>query len=214
MRLLNRPRDALLALCFSLLILLCGNYSAQAAVWTYKITGSESVIDASKTSAVVNVTSNEIVLPKSAPTAAAFDGETLDYVVLTPNKLIRYSFDGSAMVENTIASIPNLSNPVAAFTSSPYPDAIVATSTEVTHYSFSTSMSPAYTVSGLTGVVSVGSRGVDMAVLSQDGLKHYGYTGTEAAQINSLSIPAGLTNPLDFALFPNSYDCVVLENNQ
>jgi hypothetical protein len=214
LRLLKRPRDALLIISFTFLILL-GSGHAQAAVWNYKITASESVIDTSKTSAVVDTAANEITLPKTSPSAVAFDGEYLDYVALTPNKLIRYSFDGTTMVENTIASVPGLSNPVAAFTSSPYPDAIVATETGVTHYSFSGSMSPAYTVSGLTGVLAVGSRGVDMGVLSDDNtLKYYAYTGTDAAQVNSLSITSGISNPLDFALFPETYDCVVLEKNQ
>ncbi|NPV30778.1 MAG: hypothetical protein HPY58_14270 [Firmicutes bacterium] len=191
-----------------------------AASWGYKITVSDtpSTIDFTKTSAVVDTTLNEIRLPKYAPKIAAFwNDEYLDYVVLTPTKLIHYSFDGSQMVENAILNVSGLSNPLAAFTSSPYPDVIVATSTQVTHYSFDgTGMfsNPALSVSGLTGVVSVGARDVDVATLAQGQVRYFGWTGTEMAEIPALSVTSGLNNPIDFALFPDNYDMVILEPNQ
>ena len=194
--------------------------AAYAATWEYRISATDtpSTIDASATSAVVDTRQYEIRLPRHAPKVAAFWGKDyLDYVVLAPTKLIHYSFDGSQVVENTVLNVLNLSNPLAAFTSEPYPDAMVATSTQVTHYSFDGSgmfANPALSVSGLTGVVSVGTRSLDKAALAGSQLRYFGWTGSDMAEIPALSVTSGLTNPLDFALFPDTYDCAVLEKDR
>lgn len=219
------PRGVRRVLALSLLLLaallyLCFASTAWAASWGWKITASDtpSTVDFTKTSAVVDTSLNEVRLPKYAPKVAAFWGEDyLDYVVLTPTKLIHYSFDGTQMVEVSVLDVTGLSNPVAAFTSSPYPDVVVATSTQVTHYSFDgTGMfsNPALSVSGLSGVVSVGTRGFDVAALAGGQLRYFGWTGSEMAEVPALSVTSGLNNPLDFALFPDTYDCVVLEKDR
>ncbi|NSW82717.1 MAG: hypothetical protein HPY90_05490 [Syntrophothermus sp.] len=183
--------------------------------WSYGVTTTDTptMIDTSKTSAVIDTTNNEIILPRSAPKTASFTDESMDYVVLSPTKIIHYSFNGSTVQENTILSV-SVTNPVAGIASAPYPDVIVANGTTVTHYSFTGSSmvsNPVLTVSGMIGIVSIGSRDMDIGVLDQGQVKYYASTGSSMAQVSALSITSGLTNPIDFALSQDSYDAVVLE---
>ncbi|MDI6908020.1 MAG: hypothetical protein QMC81_11125 [Thermoanaerobacterales bacterium] len=196
--------------------------SAHAASWEYRITETDTptTIDQAATTAVVDTQAHEIRLPKGAPKAAAFWGnEALDYIVMAPDGVKHFSWDGTQMVENTVVSVPGITNPLAAFTSSPYPDVIVADGdrNQVTHYSFTGSEmveNLALSVAGLTGVVAVGSRDVDLAALADGKLEYYGWDGSTMVQIPALSVQSGLTNPIDFALFPGSYDFIVLDGNQ
>ncbi|NSW84001.1 MAG: hypothetical protein HPY90_12150 [Syntrophothermus sp.] len=190
--------------------------TAEAASWSAYIKSSETVIDTAKTSAVVDTANSEIRLPRAAPKSADFEkNDGYDYLVLTPTELKRFSWTGSATTENTVIKISGLSNPVAAVSSSPYPDAVVATPTGITHYSFTgSSMAPAWSVTGLSGVVSIGSREQDIAVLANGQIRYYGFSGSGSIEIPTLSITSGLTNPIDFALNQFSYDCVVLEGDQ
>jgi hypothetical protein len=199
--------------------LLVAGRPACAASWEYRITERDTpkVIDRSNTTAVVDTARNEIRLPAEGVLAAAFwDSEHLDYLVLTGNSLVHYSFDGTRMVPVAELSVGDLSNPVSAFTSA-FPDVVVATPTGVTHYSFDgTGMrsNPALSVSGLSGVVSVGTRGSDIAVLAEDQVRYFSVTGSGMAEVPVLSVTSGLTNPIDLALFPDTYDCVVLEKDE
>ena len=187
---------------------------AEAGVWTYKINSSETVIDTSKTSAVVDTTLHEIRLPRSSPKVVGFEGENFDYLALTPTEVKRFSWDGSTLVENTVIRVPGLSNPVAVLPSF-YPDVAVATSSVVTHYALSGgTMSPVWSVSGFTSVMSIGTREMDFAALDGSVVKYYGYNGSGGSYISNLSITSGLVNPLDVALSPNTYDCVVLQSDK
>ncbi len=230
-RSVKKPRDRLLCrrlLSFNLalFILILGVFlwvgTALALSVGYKITVSDTptTVDSANSSAVVDTASNEIRLPKYAPKVAAFWGdEYLDYIVLTPDGVTHYSFDGNQMVANPVVSVSGISNPLAVFTSSEYPDVIVADGSrnQVTHYSFTGSEmaeNPALSVAGLTGVVAVGSRNVDLAALAGGKIEYYGWDGSGMVNIPALSVETGLSNPIDFALFPDSYDMIVLDGNK
>lgn len=193
--------------------------SALAAAWQYGITASDTpaTIDSSATTAVVDTTLHEIRLPKYNAHAASFwpDGGP-DYVVMAPGKVIHYSFDGTKMVENPILDVPLSSNPLAVAAGDTYPDVVVATRDKLYHYSFTgTSMveNPALSVAGLAGAVAVGVRQGEVAGLLNGSVKDYMFNGTGMMEVPYLE-PSGLTNPLDFALMPDSYDMAVLDNNQ
>lgn len=216
----KRPRDILILLWLLSLVLgailpFCSVLPAYADSVGYKIL-STSEVDTSKTTAAVDTVLHEIRLPKNAPKVAAFwNDEYFDYIVMTPGGVTHYSFDGSRMVENIILSVSGVSNPLSAHTSGEYPDVIIADGNGVTHYSFTgTEMAanPALSVAGLTGVVSVGSRDVDLAALAGDEVKYYAFDGSGMIPVPALS--KKLTNPIDFALLPDSYDMIIIDGNQ
>ncbi|MGI9862930.1 hypothetical protein SDD30_16250 [Moorella naiadis] len=206
---------ALAGLCF---FLRAG--PAAAATWQYGITASDTptTIDSSATTAVVDTTLHEIRLPKYNAHAASFwpDGGP-DYVVMAPGgKVIHYSFDGTRMVENTVLDVPLSSNPLAVAAGDTYPDVVVATKDKLYHYSFTgTSMveNPALDVAGLAGAVAVGVRQGEVAGLLNNSVKDYMFNGTGMVEVPYLE-PSSLSNPLDLALMPDSYDMAVLDNNQ
>jgi hypothetical protein len=130
-----------------------------AQTWDYTITDVDTptTIDAAATTADVDTVNNEITLPPlSAPDIIRFWGSgEMDYVVLTTTGIKHYSFDGANMVENTILSVPGLTNPLALAAPDSFPDVVMADATGITHYSFTGSemvQNPALSVSGLTGV--------------------------------------------------------------
>jgi hypothetical protein len=182
----------------------------------YKILESETIIDAANTTAVVDTVNHEIRLPESGSfRKISFAGENYDYVVLTEDRVIHYSFDGEEMVENPIASVNNLVNPLSVF-SAAYPDVIVSTKTQVTHYSFTgTDMTenPALSIAGLTSVASIASRNNDISVLQGNQADYYAFDGLEMANVPNLSI-GGLNNPVEVALFQDTYDAAVLEQDK
>lgn len=210
-----KAKLTLLVLVLGLAWLVFGANPVLAASWEYRINPVDTpfVIDPAKTSAAVNPAANEIALPKNAPKTAAFFGEEdiPDFVVLAPSGLIHYSFDGEQLVENPVLSL-DITNPLAVATAV-YPDVLVCDGTKVTHYTLGRS-SPALSVTGLTGVVSIGARENDIAVLAQGQLKHYVYDGSEMNELPALSITSGLTNPIDLALAQDTCDVVVLEPDQ
>jgi hypothetical protein len=181
-----------------------------------KILESETIIDAANTTAVVDTVNHEIRLPESGSfRKISFAGENYDYVVLTEDRVIHYSFDGEEMVENPIASVNNLVNPLSVF-SAAYPDVIVSTKTQVTHYSFTgTDMTenPALSIAGLTSVASIASRNNDISVLQGNQADYYAFDGLEMANVPNLSI-GGLNNPVEVALFQDTYDAAVLEQDK
>jgi hypothetical protein len=182
----------------------------------YKILESETIIDAANTTAVVDTVNHEIRLPESGSfRKISFAGENYDYVVLTEDRVIHYSFDGEEMVENPIASVNNLVNPLSVF-SAAYPDVIVSTKTQVTHYSFTgTDMTenPALSIAGLTSVASIASRNNDISVLQGNQADYYAFDGLGMANVPNLSI-GGLNNPVEVALFQDTYDAAVLEQDK
>ena len=211
---MHLPRDSLIFgfLLFAWLIVLPG--TANAETWQYHITAADTsdTIDTDNTTAVVDTIANEIRLPNATIKAISAYGNGYDHVVLTPNRVLNYSWDGSSLVENTIVEVSGLSNPIGVIAANPYPDVVVGTQTAITRYSFGgTSMVPTLSVSGLTGVVSIGSRGNDMAVLKDNKVVYYGSTGSDMAEIPMLSITQDFSNPIDIALVTDNYDCVVLD---
>jgi hypothetical protein len=209
-------------LCFIGLLICILAYPGQAqavVVSDYKILSSETVIDTINTTALVDTTAHKISLPQTnGGRRISYSGNDYDYVALTGTSAIQYSFNGTSMVGNTVASVSGLTNPLAVFASSPYPDVVVATSTDIKHYSFdgtsAMNENPALAVSGLTSVASVSTRGPDVAALDNGQLKYYGFNGTNMSQIPGLSISSGLSSPVDIALFPNSYNVAVLETDR
>jgi len=189
----------------------------QAAVISqYKILSSETVIDTMNTSAVVDTTKHEIRLPQSGH-RISFAGEDYDYVALTNERVLHFTFDGTRMVENAVASVSGLSNPLAVVSPGYYPDVIVASFDDVKHYSFTGGemvQNPALSMLGLTAVASVSSRGNDIALLQNNQLKHYAFDGSGMSELPTLSIASGLNNPFDIALFPNTFDVAVMEANK
>jgi len=194
--------------------------TAQASVdSSCRITAGENVVDTASTTAEVDTAAHEIRLPGQIPNKIlGFWDETVDYIVMHGDKVTHYSFDGSRMIENDLVSVNGLTNPVSAATSSPYPDVVVAAEDKVKHYSFTGSgmvSNPSLAVSGLSKVVSVAARESDTAVLTGNQLKYYGLSDSgEMVYIPYLSITSGLNNPIDFSLFRDNYNCVVLEKDR
>ncbi|SMB96544.1 hypothetical protein SAMN00808754_1535 [Thermanaeromonas toyohensis ToBE] len=192
---------------------------ALAATWQYGITDADTptTIDRAATTAVVDTTLHEIRLPKYNAHAASFwpDGGP-DYVVMAPNKVLHFSFDGTWMVENPIVSITLPSNPLAVAAGWQYPDVVVALPDKLYHYSFTgTGMveNPALSVAGLAGAAAVGVREGEVAGLVGKSIKDFMFDGTGMVEVPYLE-PSGLTNPIDFALMAGSYDVAVLDGNQ
>jgi hypothetical protein len=181
-----------------------------------KILDSETIINSANTTAYVDTINHEIRLPEAGSfRKISFAGESYDYVVLTEDSAIHYSFNGEEMVENPIASVNNLVNPLSVF-SAAYPDVIVSTKTQVTHYSFTgTDMTenPALSIAGLTSVASIASRNNDISVLQGNQADYYAFDGLEMANVPNLSI-GGLNNPVEVALFQDTYDAAVLEQDK
>lgn len=190
-----------------------------AQTWDYTITDVDTptTIDAAATTADVDTVNNEITLPPlSVPDIVRFWGSgEMDYVVLTTTGIKHYSFDGANMVENTILSVPGLTNPLALAAPDSFPDVVMADATGITHYSFTGSemvQNPALSVSGLTGVTSVGAAGTDqIAALTGGAIEHYSLSGGSMARNSILEPTATLSNPVDISLVANGYDTAVLE---
>jgi hypothetical protein len=181
-----------------------------------KILDSETIINSANTTAYVDTINHEIRLPEAGSfRKISFAGESYDYVVLTEDSAIHYSFNGEEMVENPIASVNNLVNPLSVF-SAAYPDVIVSTKTQVTHYSFTGSdmtENPALSIAGLTSVASIASRNNDISVLQGNQADYYAFDGLGMANVPNLSI-GGLNNPVEVALFQDTYDAAVLEQDK
>lgn len=192
--------------------------SEAAVISQYKILSSEAVIDSQNSTAMVDTVGHEIRLPYIVgERRISFSGEDYDYVALTKEKVIHFSFDGTKMVENKVASVSGLTNPLSVFSSASYPDVVVASSTDVKHYSFTGSEmveNPALSVSGLTKAASIASRNNDVAFIEDKQLEHYIFDGSGMTKLPNLSINSGLNNPVEAALFASTYDVAVLEPDQ
>jgi hypothetical protein len=229
----KKPRDSLTRMtAFALVLgLLCALLAtsyvdvAQAASQYqqgYDITSqSQFNMSPTATTAVVDVSAgnDDIQLPAYAShVAAMWGGSCLDYFVLVGNTLYHYAWNGTNMSVVSSLQVAGLSNPIAAAASGSYPNAVVATSSSLTQYSYngsSMTSNPALSVAGLTGVVGIGTRKNDSAALTSSGnIKYYAFNGTGMVSTPELSITSGLSNPIDMSLFPDTYDCVVLESNQ
>lgn len=199
-----------------LLILISPVY-ADVASWDYFITeADQSMIDMSQTTAKIDNANHEITLKQILPRSAGFYGNSMDYVVLSPNGFKHYSFDGTQMKEVGFLGINTATNPLAVCAASPYPDAVLydKDSNQVTHYSFMGGMlaNPILSVSGMDNVISIGTRNLDLAFIQDKEVKYYGFTGIGLTPITTLS--KTLTNPIDFALFPDNYNMAVIDDNE
>jgi hypothetical protein len=199
-----------------LLILISPVY-ADVASWDYFITeADQSMIDMSQTTAKIDNTNHEITLKQILPRSVGLYENVMDYVVLSPDGFKHYSFDGTGMREVEFLGKDKVINPLAVCTSPLYPDAVLydKDSNQVTHYSFMGGMvaNPILSVSGMDNVISIGTRNLDLAFIQDKEVKYYGFTGIGLSSVPSLS--KTLTNPIDFALFPNNYNMAVIDGNQ
>lgn len=209
-------------LAAALLALLAPGRAEAAGRWEYTIGPGDTpaTVDAQRTDAVVDTGLYEIRLPRVAGQTAAFwpDGGQ-DYLVLTRDRVIHFSFDGSGMVENAVLSVPleQAANPVALAAPLPYPDVVVAASDGIRHYSFDGGgmvRNPALEVAGLTPVASIGVRGAtQVAALVQGAVKHYSFSGTGMAENPWLEPAAAFNNPVALALRPDAFDLTVADTD-
>ncbi len=184
--------------------------------WEYFITNSDQdMIDMEQTTAEIDNTKNEITLKKILPTSVGLYEEEVDYIVLSSDGFKHYSFNGIQMqeVEFLGISLKN-SNPLSACASSPYPDAVLYNEDEkkIIHYSFSgTAMveNPTLSIVGVENIINIGTRDLDLAFIRDNRFEYWGFTGENLINIPELS--SELTNPIDFALFPDSYNMVVID---
>lgn len=192
-----------------------------AATWDYTISTVDTpgIIDMSGTSAVVNTTSQEILLRQAmTPDVVSFwsSGE-MDYVVLTTTGVKHFSYNGTAMIENTLLNV-NISSPLALTTPDPYPDVISANAGDIKHYSFSgTGMveNPALSVAGLTGVTALGSAGSsEISSLVGNQIEHFSFNGTAMIRNTVLEPQVSLNSPLDVALGSGGYNTAILEQDR
>lgn len=192
---------------------------ADVAYWEYKINPAETIIDTDKTTAYVDSTLHEIRLQQIAPkTVSMWGDEYLDYIVLSPDGFKHFAYDDATGSMKEVASLGKntMTNPITLFISNPYPDTVIFDNqnSKITHYSFTgldIQENPAMAVSGVTNVVSIGTRDMDLAFLHDKNLEYYGFTGSGLSKVNPLSINS-LTNPVDFALFGDNYDSVILDD--
>ena len=190
--------------------------------YDYNINESEPGLNEEKTSAVVDTDLHEIRLLKYSPSSVDFYREegVFDYIGITPDGIKRFMFDGTQIQESTIIESAELSNPLSVCTSSPYNDVIVCQGSignmEATHYSFTGSemvRNPSLTALGLTQVMSVESRNIDLSTLDDGEIIYKGFDGTSLQEIPALSINDG-TNPIDMALFQDTYNMVYIDNDR
>lgn len=183
---------------------------AQAETFTYDISDMSGINEAA-TTAVVDTGKREIRLPKVMPNVIDFWDGSLDYVVVTPSGVKRMDTTAQALRDITTSGI---SNPIAvAACASMYPDIVVADKSSVTHYSFANNYLPNPTLSagGFTDVISVGSSGVDVAVLDQDTVSYHVFDGSNMVYAPSLSVD-NLANPIAMSMFTGGYGFVVVDD--
>lgn len=194
-------------------VILCAKSNiAIADEFRYKIDTKEG-IDEAKTTAVVDINNHEIRLPKFMPNMADFLGDGLEYIVLTPDGIQRVNADGSMTI---IVSTASLENPIAGIAgSSNYPDFVVAHGPQITHYSFAGEYipNPVLSSQGYTNIMSVSTRDLDYAVLTDSEASYQAFTGSEMISAGPLS-PSGFSNPIAMTLFKDHYGMAVLDGEQ
>lgn len=185
---------------------------AVAAEFRYKIDTKEG-INEQKTTAVVDIDNQEIRLPKFMPNMADFLGDGLEYIVLTPDGVQKVNTDGSMTL---VVPTTSLENPVAGIAgSSNYPDFVIAHGTEITHYSFTGEyvQNPVLSSQGYTNIMSVSTRDLDHAVLTNSEASYQAFTGSEMITAEPLS-PSGFSNPIAVTLFKDHYGMAVLDGEE
>lgn len=167
-------------------------------------------INQNKTSAVVDIINHEIRLPKYMPNMVDFIGDSFEYIVLTPEGVKKVNTDGSM---NTVVATSALDNPISAIAgSSNYPDFVVAHGSKVTHFSFTGDYvaNPALSSQGYTGILSIGTKELDHAVLT-DTVSYQAFTGSEMVEAFSVG---DFTNPIAMSLFKDHYGMVVIDGEE
>ncbi|MCL6478772.1 MAG: fibronectin type III domain-containing protein [Peptococcaceae bacterium] len=189
--------------------------------WDYRIRPDDTpnVVDTSATTAVVDISNNEIRLPATpvVDLVSFWGSGEADYLVATISGIKHFSYNGSTMVENTLLNV-SISNPLALAAPDPFPDVVVADASGIKHYSFSGStmvQNPALSVAGLTGVAAIGAAGQnDITALTNNQVQHYTFNGASMARNTVLEPSVSFTNPIDIALGSGGYDTAVLEPNR
>jgi hypothetical protein len=195
-----------------LLTMLLVGYLATAASATEIRYGIDTYDHISSSTADVDIVNREIRLPKHAPNVADFlDG--FEYIYLSPEGIQKVNTDGTTTPVAT--DIPDPNNITAIAGSGNYPDFIVAQGNSITHYSFTGSQyipNPALSSAGYTGIVSIGTKELDHAVLS-DGIKYMGYTDAGSVALVPDISTSGFDNPIAMAVFQDHYGTVVIDGN-
>ncbi len=168
-------------------------------------------INQGKTTAVVDIIKHEIHLPKYMPNMVDFLGDSLEYIVLTPEGVKRVNTDGSM---DTVVAASVLDNPVSAIAgTSNCPDFMIAHGSNVTRYSFTGSgyvVNPVLSSQGYTEILSVSTNELDHAVLT-DTASYMAFTGSEMAEAFSVG---GLTSPIAMSLFKDHYGMAVIDGEE
>lgn len=182
---------------------------ASAEEIRYQIDTHADIQDAT---AVVDIElpDREIRLPKYMPNVTDFlDG--YEYVYLSPTGIERMNVDGTTTPITTNISDPN--NVTAIAGSGNRPDFLVAEGTFVTHYSFTGngySPNPVLSSAGYTGIVSIGTKELDYAVLT-DHLQYMAMTDQGSMAALPYLTTGDFTNPIAASVFKDHYGTVVID---
>ncbi|MHB1126949.1 MAG: glycoside hydrolase family 78 protein [Bacillota bacterium] len=208
----------------ALILLLLSSPAGAAGTWNYGITAADTptVIDSGSTSAVVDTALNEIRLPGASPltnlVAFAPDG-SFSYMVLTTSGVRQYVFDADTniMIENTLAQVSGIANPLAVAAGQNTPDVVMATGSDIRYYNFNGSgmtYNPALSISGISDSMSIGtSQGKSVAALVRGQARRWVSLGNEMREIPILEPVTPLSNPIALAT-SGIFDMAILEPDQ
>lgn len=213
-----RWRRQTLALALVVACAMLPGRAAAESTWDYYIRPDDTpaVIDGAETSAFVDVGAHEIRLPAAAGKLAAFwpDGSP-DYVVAAPGKLLLFSWDGTRMVEQTVAALGE--DPISVAAPLPYPDVSVLVGDTIQHWSFTGtgwSRNPALEVAGLWGAASLAARGEDAAAVVNAAIRYYRYDPGSGGMVRVPELEPQVVTALDVALRSDTQEIAVLEQDR
>jgi hypothetical protein len=134
---MTRLLQVLLLIC-ALFLLPAASYAS--GTWEYRINENDTpeMIDNISTTAKIDNYNNEVRLPENTAGMITFwPGDTVDFVVATPNKIIHYYFDGTSYIEKVILEISSSDVGIKAVAvPEPYPELKLAAGAQIRHYSF------------------------------------------------------------------------------
>ncbi|MHB1127543.1 MAG: glycoside hydrolase family 78 protein [Bacillota bacterium] len=217
-------RAGLLFLFAIILLFLLPSPARAAGTWNYGITAADTptIIDSTSTTATVDTSLNEIRLSGASNltnmVAFAPDG-SFSYSVLTTTGVRQYVFDAAtnSMVENTLAQVSGLTNPLAVAAGGNTPDVVVATGSDIRYYNFNgTNMSynPALSISGISNAISIGTtEDKSVAALVSGQARRWVSVGSNMQELPMLEPSATLSNPIALAT-SSIFDMAILEPSQ
>ncbi|ABO49373.1 conserved hypothetical protein [Desulforamulus reducens MI-1] len=208
-------------LAFLLTLHIFTNTAFASGVWDYKINSSDtpSIVDSAVTTAAVDTALNEVRLPENTASMISFwpDGSP-DYIMMTPTKIIHFSFNGTGYDENIILEITPESSPTAIVATGPFPDVKLGVGAQIRHMSFDGS---GYTrnapleKSGMDGAYTLSSnRAGEFASLVGNQAQRYMFDGSSTVRVPSLEPNVDLDSPVDAGIFPESLHMATLERDK